>query len=183
MATATAVVVEGLSSSSLRAERCRCRRCRCRRLGGSSSGDEGRRRGGRRPHVELSQPEISTNVGEGREWPLAGDELGHELEPFVEATQDVEHQGAVLDWLTEVGQGISHAFHLAAIVVDGESTLTEGAKLGVEEHGTRLTVVEELLFKPEPGRPGSGGVVLMDDVQEVGGDGVEDPGQNNTVHA
>lgn len=60
--------------------------------------------------------------------------------------------------------------------------MTKSAKLGVEEHGARLTVVEELLLKPEPGRPGSGSVVLMDDVHEVGKDGVEDPGQNNTVH-
>jgi hypothetical protein len=116
------------------------------------------------PHVELSQPEVSTNVSEGWERLLSGDELGHELKPFIEAPQDVEHQSAVLDRLAEVGQGIGHAFHLAAVVVDGESTLTEGAKLGVEEHGARFAVVEELLLKTEPGLSGSGGVVLVDDV-------------------
>jgi len=109
--------------------------------------------------------------------------LGHELKPFIESPQNVEHQSTVQDRLAEIGQGICHAFHLAAVVVDGEGTLTEGAKLRVEEHGARFAVVEELLLKAEPGLPGSRGVVLVDDVQEVGGDGVEDPGQDDTVHA
>jgi hypothetical protein len=61
--------------------------------------------------------------------------------------------------------------------------LTEGAKLGVEEHGARLAVVEELLLKSEPGCPGRGFVVLVDDVQQVSGDGVENPGEDDTVHA
>ena len=61
--------------------------------------------------------------------------------------------------------------------------MAESAKLGVEEHGAGLAIVEELLFNPEPCCLGGEAVVLMDDVQEVGGDGVEKPREDNTVHA
>jgi hypothetical protein len=56
--------------------------------------------------------QISTDVGERRERPLASDELGHELEPFVKATKNVEHQGMNVDGLTKIGKGISHTLHL-----------------------------------------------------------------------
>jgi hypothetical protein len=114
---------------------------------------------------------------------LASDELGHELETFIETPQNVQHQSSVLDGLAEVGKGIRHALHLAAVVIDGEGTLAKSAKLGVEEHGAGLAIVEELLFNPEPCCPGGEAVVLMDDVQEVGGDGVEEPREDDAVHA
>jgi hypothetical protein len=41
------------------------------------------------------------------------------------------------------------------------------AELGVEDHGTGLTVVEELLFNPEPCHPSGDTIALVDDVQEV----------------
>jgi hypothetical protein len=112
---------------------------------------------------------IDTDVVEGRERPLSGNKLSHDLESFAEAAQDVEHQGAVLDGLAKVGE----ALHLAAIVVDGEGALGERAELGVDEHGARCAVVEELLLKAEPGDPGSDTVAVMDDIEQVGGDGVE----------
>ena len=40
-----------------------------------------------------------------------------------------------MDWLTQISKGISRALHLAAIGVDGESTLGEGAELSIKEHG------------------------------------------------
>jgi hypothetical protein len=61
--------------------------------------------------------------------------------------------------------------------------LAESAKLGIEEHGAGLAVVEELLFDPEPCCSGGEAIVLMDDIQEVGGDGVEEPREDDIVHA
>jgi len=72
---------------------------------------------------------------------LAGDELRHELETFIEAAQDVQHEGAVLDGLAKISKCIGHGLHLAAEVVDGEGTLAESAEFGVEEHGAGLAIV------------------------------------------
>jgi hypothetical protein len=46
-----------------------------------------------------------------------------------------------------------------------------------------FTVVQELLLDPEPGRPCCGAIVLVDDVQEVSGNGVENLGDNHALHA
>jgi hypothetical protein len=100
--------------------------------------------------------------------------LGHELETLVEAAQHVEHQCTVLNGFAKISRGICHGLHLAAVIVDRQGTLGESAKFGVEEHGAGLTVVEELLLKTEPSRLSSDTVAVVDDVQEVGGDGVEE---------
>jgi hypothetical protein len=36
-------------------------------------------------HVEFGEAEIGANIGEGREWPLAGNELRHELKALIES--------------------------------------------------------------------------------------------------
>jgi len=100
-----------------------------------------------------------------------------------ETPQNVQHQSSVLDGLTEVGKGIRHALHLAAVIIDGEGTLAESAKLGIEELGAGLAIVEELLFNPEPCYPSGEAVVLVDDVQEIGRYGVEEPREDDAVHA
>jgi hypothetical protein len=100
------------------------------------------------------------------------------LEPLAEPTQDVEHQCAVLDKLAEVGE----ALHLATVVVDGEGALGERTELGVDEHGARRAVVEKLLLKTEPGGPGSDAIAVMDDIEQVGGDGVVEPRHYHTIH-
>ena len=43
-------------------------------------------------------------------------------------------------------------------------------------------VVEELLFEAEPRGTSSHAIALVDDVEEVGGDGVEDPRDDDAVH-
>ena len=95
-------------------------------------GVEGRGRAGGWSHVEFCQAKISTHISEGRERFLSSDELCHKLKTLIEPTQDVEHKGAILNGLAEVGEGISHALHLATELIDGESALGEDAKLGVE---------------------------------------------------
>lgn len=106
----------------------------------------------------------------------------HELESLVEAARRVQDESAVRDGLVEVSEGVSHALHLAVVVIDGEGALGESAELSVEEHGTRLAVVEELLLEAKPGGAGEDVVAVMDDVKELGGDGVEDTGHHHTVH-
>jgi hypothetical protein len=94
--------------------------------------------------------------------------LCHELEALVEPAQDIQHHGAVLDGLAEVGEGICHGLHLAGVGVDGEGALGEGAELGVEEHGARLAIVQEFLFEAEPSDPSRDAVTVVDGVQEAG---------------
>jgi hypothetical protein len=123
------------------------------------------------------------DIRKQRKRSLTGNKPRHELEMLVETPQDVQHKRAVLNGFTKVGESVDHALHLAAVLVDGEGAFGEVAELGVEEHGARLAIVEELLFQTEPRSPSGDTVALVDDVREVGGDGVEDPGDDDEVHA
>jgi hypothetical protein len=114
---------------------------------------------------------------------LASDQLGHELKPFVEAAQDVQDERAVTDGLAKISKGISLGLHLAVVVVDGEGALREVAKFSIKDECSGFTISQELIFDPKPRCPGSGASVLVDDVQKVGGDGVENPGDDHAVHA
>jgi hypothetical protein len=42
-----------------------------------------------------------------------------------EATQEVQHQGAIGNWLTEIVERVSQALHLAAVFSHGEVPLRE----------------------------------------------------------
>ena len=114
---------------------------------------------------------------------MPGDELRHKLEALIEAAQDVHHQGAVQDRLAKISKAVGHALHFAAEFVDGERVLAELAELGVEQHSPRFAVVEELLLEAEPRGTGRDTVAFVDDVEQVGGDGVEDPRDDDAVHA
>jgi hypothetical protein len=81
------------------------------------------------------------DVAEGGERALACDELSHELKTLVEAPQDIQHQGAVVDKFAKICEGVSLALHLAAVLVDGERPLSEVAELRIKEQSPRLTVV------------------------------------------
>ena len=60
--------------------------------------------------------------------------------PLVEAPDEVEDERAIGDCLTEVPEVIRHPLETPAVVGDGEITLGEAAKLGVEVEGPSLTV-------------------------------------------
>lgn len=98
--------------------------------------------------AELGEAEVGADVGEGRERPLARDELRHEVEAFVEVTQDVEHQSAVLNGFAKIGKSVGHVLHLAAIVVDGERTLGESAKLCVENQARDSRLLRNCSSRP-----------------------------------
>ena len=82
-------------------------------------------------------------------------------EPFVEAADDVEDEGAVLNGFAEVGKVVGHALELLAVIGDGEITLHKSSELGVEDEGASLAVTQEL--------------GLDDDVDEVAGEGPVEP--------
>jgi hypothetical protein len=86
---------------------------------------------------------------------------------FAESSQEVQDECPVLNRLTKVSECVGHALHLATIVVDRESSLGQGAKLSVEEHGAGLAVVQELMFQPKPCNPSRDTGGCMDDIQEV----------------
>jgi hypothetical protein len=111
-------------------------------------------------------------------------------EALVEATDDVEDEGAVDDvedgsavgdGLAEVAEVLRLAFVLPAVVSDVEVALTEGAEVGVGEQSARRLIPEELGLDGEP-EVASGGAVLGDGVSEVVGDGTEEPRAHDAVH-
>jgi hypothetical protein len=102
-------------------------------------------------------------------------------EALVEAMKHVEDEGAVGDDLSQGGEIIVHLLQTAAVLGDGEITLYEVAKLHLELDRTCLSIAQELGFDGEPGIPGSG-TLGGDDLGEVIGEGVEDPGLDNVVH-
>ena len=145
--------------------------------------DEGRGRRCRLCHVEFSQVQIAADVGEGGERPLASDELGHELEALIEASQNIQHMGAVGDGFAKSSKSISFVLHRAAVVVDGESALGEIAEFSIEDQGLGFLISQELLLDPKPSHPSRDAGVLVDNVQDVGRYAVEQPGDDHAVHA
>jgi hypothetical protein len=94
-------------------------------------------------------------------------------EPFVEAADDVEDEGAVLNSFAKVGEVVGHALELLAVIGDGEITLHKSSELGIENEGARLAVTQELGLDGEPSGASGGAAVAPshDDVDEVAGEG------------
>jgi hypothetical protein len=67
-----------------------------------------------------------------------------------EATQEVQHQGAISDGLAEVAERVCQALHLAAVLSHGEVPLREQVELGVEVERPRIPIPEELVLESEP---------------------------------
>jgi hypothetical protein len=99
-----------------------------------------------------------------------------------ETTYDVEHKCAVADGLTKISQHICHVLEAVALLRDGQVTLVEVTKLGIEVEGASLLVAEELVLECEPDGA-SGGVTGHDGLLQVGGDGVGDPRLDDVVRA
>ena len=103
-------------------------------------------------------------------------------EPLIETADEVKDEGTINDDLTKVAKIIYHTLEVSAIIYDGEVTLPEALKLRVEVEDARLAVAEELGLHSKPGiacGDGTGG----DGVSKVVGDGSEDPGLHDAVHA
>lgn len=59
--------------------------------------------------------------------------MSHELKPLIEASENVENQGAIDDWFIKIRKGIRHALHLTVVVINRKITLVEIAELRVKE--------------------------------------------------
>jgi hypothetical protein len=103
-------------------------------------------------------------------------------EALVEVADDVEDEGAVRDGFAKIPEVLCLVLVLPAVVNDREVTLTEGAKIGVGVQGARGLIPEKLGLDCKPDVAG-GGTVLGDGVGEVVGDGAEEPGPHDTIHA
>ncbi|XP_062229134.1 uncharacterized protein LOC133926962 [Phragmites australis] len=103
-------------------------------------------------------------------------------EALVEASDDVEDEGVVSDVFAEVAEVLGHPLVAAAILGDGEISLLEGSKLLVGVEGAGGTIPEKLGLDGEPGDTGSG-TALGDGVGEIVGDGAEEPGVDDSIHA
>jgi len=64
--------------------------------------------------------------------------------PFVEAADDVEDEGAVLNGFAKVGEVVGHALELLAVIGDREITLHKSSELGVEDEGASLAITPRI---------------------------------------
>ena len=72
-----------------------------------------------------------------------------------------------------------HALHLAAELADGEVALDEGTEARVEPQSPDLSVAQELALEHQPGTACARSIA--DEVVEVEGDRLEDPGEDDVV--
>ncbi len=98
-----------------------------------------------------------------------------------EATQEVQHQGTIGNWLAEIAERVSQALHLAAVFSHGEVPLREQVELGVEVECPSIPIPEELVLESEP-RLARSVRLVADDVLELNGDSVVEPREDNAVH-
>lgn len=83
-------------------------------------------------HVELGEATIIVDVPEARKRLSPSDQDRHELKLFIETATRVENQRAIGHWLTKVSDWISHALHLATVIINAEAALDDVAELGIE---------------------------------------------------
>jgi hypothetical protein len=96
------------------------------------------------------------------------------FEVLVQPAQDVQHENAVGDVNTEVGEGVGEALHLPAVIVDAEVTLNKAPEGGIDVEGAGFMVAEEVVLQGQQGVV-SPVAMLPGDMLPVGGDGVLDP--------
>jgi hypothetical protein len=162
--------------------------------GGGGGGPPGRRQGagggavegrGRRVslvrHGELLEEKLILHRMEGGE---RYDPLDESLQVTVagaEATQEVQHQGAVRHWLVEITEGVRQALHLGAVLPHVEIPLGELVELCVKVQGVSVPVPEEMFLEGEP-RLTVRVRLVADDVLELDSDGSVEPGEDHGVH-
>jgi hypothetical protein len=98
-----------------------------------------------------------------------------------EATQEVQHHGAVCHRLAEITEGLRQALHLAAVLPHVEIPLGELVELCIEVQGTSVPVPEELFLEGEA-RLTTRVRLVADDVLELDGDSSVEPGEDHDVH-
>lgn len=99
----------------------------------------------------------------------------------IEATENIEYQGPIMDDFTKVTKSSGHTFHLAAVIIDRKIALDEHAELRIKVESTSFAVAQELLFDAGPGGAPR---VAMDTnrVLELDSDSTEQPRVEATLH-
>jgi hypothetical protein len=97
---------------------------------------------GRCGHVgderEFLQDQVVPDLVEGWEWRSTHDDGSKMIIQLVQLPKNIEDEVAVRDSADEVGQGVSHALHLAIVVAHREYALDEVAEHGVEVKHVRF---------------------------------------------
>jgi hypothetical protein len=97
---------------------------------------------GRCGHVgnerEFLQDQVVSDLVEGWEWCSTHDDGSKMIIQLVQLPKNIEDEVAVRDSADEVGQGVSHALHLAIVVAHREFALDEVAEHGVEVKHVRF---------------------------------------------
>lgn len=89
-------------------------------------------------------------LGEGGERDLQRQEGAKVVELVVEAANEHEDEGAVLDGLADVGKVVGEDLEPAAVVTYGEITLLEMMDLSGEVDGALLAIAEEVQLEITP---------------------------------
>lgn len=133
-------------------------------------------------HVDLLEEELIADGGEGGEQVGTAEMDVDVVVPLVEATKQVQDQGAVTDDLTKINEIIGHHLELLTVVVDREINLSEGVEIGIKVESVSLLVAEEVLLDGDP-RAACVGVVGDDRLSKVMGDRAIEPRLDDDVQA
>jgi hypothetical protein len=98
-------------------------------------------------HGELLEEKLIPHRMEGGEGHGPLDESLQVTVAGAEATQEVQHQGAVRHRLAKIMEGVRQALHLAVVLPHVETPLGELVELGVEVNSSSVPVPEELFLE------------------------------------
>jgi hypothetical protein len=126
--------------------------------------------------------QLIPDLVEGRERCAAGDDGLEMIIQLVQPLKNVEDDIAIRDYIVEVSQGVGHALHLATVVTHRELTLDEVAECGIEVKCPHFAIDDKLVLEHELDLA-CGDVALLGDVLKLTGDSVEDPGDQDALHA
>jgi hypothetical protein len=99
----------------------------------------------------------------------------------IQPAEEVEDLTGFRNRMTDVAELVGDALELGAGVMDGEVALLYSAKLCFQEDGALELIVAEVPLDVGPEREG-GDARLVDEVEDVGGDGGVYPVDKATVH-
>jgi hypothetical protein len=97
-----------------------------------------------------------------------------------QTTEEVENLARFRDWVADVAELVGETLELCAVIMNRHITLLHIAELGFQKDGAFKLVVSKMAFNIRPEGKG-GDVGLVDEIEDVGGDGGADPVDEATV--
>jgi hypothetical protein len=116
--------------------------------------------------LDFLQTEVIEHLLEQQEGCHVREDGAKVFEILVQPAQDFQHENAIGDVDTKIGEGVGEALHLPTVVIDAEVTLNEAPESGIDVEGTSFTVVEEVALQCQPGIT-SRVAALSDDVLQA----------------